>query len=106
MDIQDNKAVGEVPTANIETSSTEKNLTDRDINDKDAALGSYEVESVGYDAAGTKALLRKTDRVLLPFLALLYLLSFLDRTNIGNAKLAGLQEGLNMIPEKLHYNVS
>lgn len=55
------------------------------------------------DAAGTKALLRKCDRVLLPFLALLYPLSFLDRTNIGNAKLADLEEDLNM--KGLGYNV-
>ena len=32
-----------------------------------------------------------------------YLLSFLDRTNIGNARLAGLERDLNM--EGLDYNV-
>ena len=31
-------------------------------------------------------LIRKIDRQLLPWLSLLYLLSFLDRTSIGNAK--------------------
>ena len=35
-------------------------------------------------------------RWLIPWLCLLYLLSFLDRTNIGNARLAGLEEDLNM----------
>lgn len=38
----------------------------------------------------------KVDRWLIPWLCLLYLLSFLDRTNIGNARLAGLEEDLNM----------
>lgn len=44
----------------------------------------------------TKRLLRKIDWSLLPLLSLLYLLSFLDRANIGNARLAGLEEDLNM----------
>jgi len=34
--------------------------------------------------------------MLIPWLCLLYLASFLDRTNIGNAKLDGLQEDLRM----------
>ena len=45
------------------------------------------------------------DKWLIPWLSLLYLLSFLDRTNIGNAKLAGLEEDLNMTG-KWDYNVS
>ncbi|KAF7556016.1 hypothetical protein G7Z17_g1756 [Cylindrodendrum hubeiense] len=44
----------------------------------------------------TKRLLRKIDWALLPLLSLLYLLSFLDRANIGNARLAGLEEDLKM----------
>jgi sugar phosphate permease len=43
-----------------------------------------------------KALLRKLDFRLIPWLSFLYLISFLDRTNIGNAKVDGLQEDLNM----------
>lgn len=40
----------------------------------------------GFDDARTTKLLRKMDIRLLPFLSLLYLLSFLDRSNIGNAR--------------------
>lgn len=58
-----------------------------------------------FDTNATKRLLRKMDWALLPFLALLYLLSFLDRANIGNARLAGLEESLNMTG-KWDYNVS
>ncbi|KAJ5159766.1 uncharacterized protein N7482_006770 [Penicillium canariense] len=36
------------------------------------------------------------DRKLVPFLALLYLLAFLDRSNIGNARIAGLQDDLRL----------
>lgn len=43
-----------------------------------------------------KKLLRKLDLKLIPWLSFLYLISFLDRTNIGNAKVDGLQEDLNM----------
>lgn len=46
----------------------------------------------------------KVDRWLIPWLSLLYLLSFLDRTNIGNARLAGLEEDLNMA--KGDYNMA
>lgn len=37
-----------------------------------------------------KKLLWKLDLKLVPWLSLLYLLSFLDRTNIGNAKIQGV----------------
>jgi hypothetical protein len=37
-----------------------------------------------------KQLVWKLDLRLVPWLSLLYLLSFLDRTNIGNAKLQGV----------------
>lgn len=38
----------------------------------------------------------KVDLYLIPWLCLLYLISFLDRTNIGNAKIEGLQTDLQM----------
>ncbi|KIW96576.1 uncharacterized protein Z519_01967 [Cladophialophora bantiana CBS 173.52] len=43
-----------------------------------------------------RKLLWKLDIQLIPWLCLLYLISFLDRTNIGNAKIDGLQEDLNL----------
>lgn len=43
-----------------------------------------------------RKLVRKIDFWLIPWLCLLYLLSFLDRTNIGNARLAGLEADLGM----------
>ena len=61
-------------------------------------------ESSGFDPKRIKALIRKLDRHLLPLLTVLYLLSYLDRTNIGNARLAGLEKDLGMTG--LDYNVS
>ncbi|KAH8587354.1 major facilitator superfamily domain-containing protein [Bisporella sp. PMI_857] len=52
----------------------------------------------------TRSLVRKLDIRLVPFLALLYLLSFLDRTNIGNARLFGLEADLGMVG--LDYNIA
>ncbi|KAL8912976.1 MAG: hypothetical protein Q9172_007383 [Xanthocarpia lactea] len=43
-----------------------------------------------------KRLLWKLDLRLIPWLCLLYLISFLDRTNIGNARLVNLEEDLNI----------
>lgn len=43
-----------------------------------------------------RKLMKKIDFVLLPWLSFLYLLSFLDRTSIGNAKLYNLTTDLHM----------
>lgn len=58
--------------------------------------------AMAWDEAATKRLIRKIDWRLIPFLALLYLLSFLDRTNIGNARLDTLEADLGM--SGLQYN--
>ncbi|ETS75144.1 hypothetical protein PFICI_13628 [Pestalotiopsis fici W106-1] len=50
-----------------------------------------------------KKILRKMDMRLIPMLALLYLLSFLDRGNIGNAKIEGLQEDLGMTSDQYNW---
>ncbi|KAL6354444.1 hypothetical protein LRP88_11778 [Fusarium phalaenopsidis] len=54
------------------------------------------VENAGWSEADTKKLIRKIDWVIIPFVALLYLLSFLDRTNIGNARLDTLEADVGM----------
>ncbi|KAH8894776.1 MFS general substrate transporter [Thozetella sp. PMI_491] len=70
------------------------------------------IDALALDPAVTRAsfshldeakILRKMDIRLLPMLALLYLLSFLDRGNIGNAKIEGLQEDLHLLPNE--YNL-
>ncbi|KAH9065315.1 major facilitator superfamily domain-containing protein [Lactarius vividus] len=50
------------------------------------------------DTLQDRKLLRKVDLRLLPILTLLYLLSFLDRSNIGNAKIDGLTTDLHVSP--------
>jgi hypothetical protein len=46
--------------------------------------------------AAERKLLWKMDLQLLPMAFLLYWLSFLDRTNVGVARLSGLEKSLNM----------
>ena len=49
-----------------------------------------------------KQVLRRLDALVLPILAMMYLLSFLDRSNIGNARVAGLQRDLQMSDWAFH----
>ncbi|KAK9857071.1 hypothetical protein MYU51_021663 [Penicillium brevicompactum] len=44
----------------------------------------------------TRRIMLKLDTRILPMLALLFLCSFLDRTNVGNAKILGLEEDLSI----------
>lgn len=55
-----------------------------------------------HNARLTRKILFKTDTRVLPILALLFLCSFLDRTNVGNAKIIGLEEDLEI--SNLQYN--
>lgn len=57
---------------------------------------SWDSGNVDFSDVDGKKVLRKMDLRLLPMLALLYLLSFLDRGNIGNAKIEGLSETLKL----------
>jgi len=60
------------------------------IPDPDAHLTAEE------KAAVDRKLLWKLDLTLIPWLCILYLLAFLDRTNIGNAKIAHLNDDLHI----------
>ncbi|RYP43353.1 hypothetical protein DL768_009970 [Monosporascus sp. mg162] len=64
----------------------------------DPDMGKTDEEKKAID----KKLMWKVDLWIVPWLSLLYLLSFLDRTNIGNARLAHMEEHLGM--EGTDYN--
>ena len=63
----------------------------------DAAIaqsdGSDDIADYGIDE---KKLVRKIDIRLLPGVAVLYLLSFLDRSNVANARVEGLTTDIKM----------
>ncbi|KAI4229804.1 MAG: hypothetical protein L6R36_000591 [Xanthoria steineri] len=58
------------------------------------------------DPVAEKKLVRKLDLHIIPFVMLLYLFSFLDRVNIGNARLYGLEEDLGLTGNQYQTAVS
>ncbi|KAK4097550.1 MFS general substrate transporter [Parathielavia hyrcaniae] len=92
-------AIPDVPTTESDSVSNEKVGAV-----KPSHVDDVNVESAGWDSKATRQLIRKVDLKLIPFLAFLYLLSFLDRTNIGNARLDTLEADLGLVPARLHYN--
>ncbi|KAL1586823.1 hypothetical protein WHR41_04622 [Cladosporium halotolerans] len=58
------------------------------------------------DPKEERALLRKLDRWIVPPVMLLYLFSFLDRVNIGNARLYYMEEDLGLVGNQYQIAVS
>ena len=56
------------------------------------------------DLEAEKKLVRKCDLHVLPIITLLFLFNFVDRINIGNAKIQGLEKDLHM--EGHDYNIA
>lgn len=71
------------------------------MSDKEVAVDTHRVSS---DLEVDKRLKWKRDLLLLPVLGTMYMLLFLDRTNIANARIEGLEIGLNMPP--MGYNTA
>ncbi|KAI9880282.1 MAG: hypothetical protein M1830_004401 [Pleopsidium flavum] len=53
-----------------------------------------------------RRLITKIDIRVIPILSILYLLAFLDRTNIANAAVFGLQKDLHLSPTGVEYNTA
>ncbi|EON66979.1 hypothetical protein W97_06095 [Coniosporium apollinis CBS 100218] len=66
----------------------------------------YPAGKIEIDYIAEKKLVRKLDLYIIPVVMLLYLLSFLDRVNIGNARLYGLEEDLNLTSNQFQIAVS
>ncbi|GMK56081.1 hypothetical protein CspeluHIS016_0211370 [Cutaneotrichosporon spelunceum] len=77
-------------------------IVTKDVNN-DASSESIDLEALDVDE---KRLIRKIDYHLVPWLAFLYLLSFLDRSNIGNANIFGLSKHLNLNEDKFEYGLA
>ncbi|KAH7367765.1 high-affinity nicotinic acid transporter [Plectosphaerella cucumerina] len=76
--------------------------TSKDLEDRSSPADA----TAPIDEQAEKALLRKLDRWIVPPVMLLYLLSFLDRVNIGNARLYGMEEDLGMTGNQFQIAVS
>ncbi|PGH05375.1 hypothetical protein AJ80_08343 [Polytolypa hystricis UAMH7299] len=55
-----------------------------------------ELDANNIDHEAEKKLIRKCDIHIVPILFVLFILSFMDRINIGNARIQGLEKDLNM----------
>ncbi|KAG0638157.1 major facilitator superfamily domain-containing protein [Tuber brumale] len=77
----------------------------------DSSLGRVQFRQPGSIEGGVdhefeKKLVRKLDKHIVPMIMLLYLFSFLDRVNIGNARLYGLEEDLGLKGNQFQTSVS
>ncbi|KAH7381089.1 putative MFS transporter [Cadophora sp. MPI-SDFR-AT-0126] len=68
-----------------------------------AASDQYGNPLVQFDPAAEARLLLKIDLYIIPTVALLYLFCFIDRANIGNARLAGFEKDLDL--KHYDYNI-
>lgn len=78
-----------VPDTTMNSSVSEKDCSYLDVQNEPGP-------DEDFSDVDEKKVLRKMDLRLIPQLALLYLLSFLDRGNIGNAKIEGLEDDLKL----------
>ncbi|KAI1171870.1 DNA-repair protein rad2 [Nemania sp. FL0916] len=69
------------------------------------AEDSADVETSNF-VVDERRLVRKLDQHLIPLVMLLYTFSFLDRVNIGNARLYGLERDLGLTPNQFQIAVS
>lgn len=79
------------------------NMSDSKINVQDADAGIVTDPTFGVDE---KKLLRKLDAHVIPLVMLLYTFSFLDRVNIGNARLYNMERDLGLVGNQFQVAVS
>ena len=78
------------------TTNSSEGVTSTDDDEGAAAAAASSSEGPLGEEINERALLRKIDWRLLPAVGILYLLSFLDRSNVGNARIEGLAADLHM----------
>ncbi|KAJ4303735.1 hypothetical protein N0V90_002636 [Kalmusia sp. IMI 367209] len=86
------------------TPTYDDKVAESSINDKDAQVGT--TEEIHIDPVAEKKLLLKLDLILSPMMVLIFLVAYLDRANIGNAAIAGMNEDLNLTGNRLNVAVT
>ena len=87
--------VSSVPeTSSVEDSKEKAPMTS--VSDSEAVL----------DHALEERLILKIDLAVLPILFLLFLVSFVDRSNLANARIQGLEKSLHIPPKSNGYNIA
>lgn len=94
----------------MSASPTLDNLSTKDVSTMDKRQPSVEnvaspaLETI--DPAEERKLLAKLDSVFVPIIMVVYLSCFLDRSNIGNVKIAGMPEDIGATTEEISTAVS
>lgn len=82
---------------NPSASAGSSNSSSRSPTASEPPSSSHETTTtISIDPVAERRLLRKTDLHVYPILFVIYMLSFLDRINISNARIQGLTEDLDM----------
>ena len=71
-----------------------------------APVTSVSDSEVILDHALEQRLILKIDLAVLPVLFLLFLVSFIDRSNLANARIQGLEKSLHIPPKSNGYNIA
>ena len=74
--------------------------------DVTASLDEHAIHPARAERLLERKLLWKLDARILPILFLLFLISFVDRSNIANARIQGLEKSLHMNPKGHGYNIA
>lgn len=77
-------------------SDKKSHITVNELSDSSIEVDSSDSDCIAYTEQEETTLLRKFDLHILSFLCIVYMLSYMDRTNIGNANEAGMSNSLNM----------
>ncbi|TLD05176.1 uncharacterized protein PgNI_09129 [Pyricularia grisea] len=101
MSVEDRAAADVEASGAKEPYSSDQDKRDASIGP--AITGDMTLEELGVDE---KALVRKLDKYLLWLVMSLYLFSFLDRVNIGNARLYHFEEDLGLVGNQFQIAVS
>ncbi|KAI5918379.1 major facilitator superfamily transporter [Camillea tinctor] len=76
------------------------------VKDSDAELPQLAQTDLTVDPGAEKRLLRKLDTFLAPMCVVFFLVAYLDRSNIGNAAIAGMTEDLELTGNRLNVAVT
>lgn len=85
-------------------STSNKPLSAENSTSISSGFESFGLEPEPIDRAAEKRLLRKCDLHVVPVITVLYMLAFIDRINIGNARIQGLENDLRMKGD--NYNIA
>ncbi|XPS95506.1 hypothetical protein M3J09_004795 [Ascochyta lentis] len=86
---------GDIETSGQSTPGKERNGSSPSVPEKIEQVENMGT-SIAVDAETERKLLRKLDMRIIPMICWVYLMNFMDRVNIGNARLYGLEEDLGM----------